>query len=92
MKRYTVFGGRGFIGSEIVSMLEAAGQDVWVPPRDDESVFDTDLGIVGSTVRGRATARMPRWVYLTPTVVCWPICWLEANLSVSSMSLPPVYT
>jgi len=46
MKRYTVFGGRGFIGSEIVSMLEAAGQDVWVPPRDDESVFDTDLGIV----------------------------------------------
>ena len=46
MKRYTVFGGRGFIGSEIVSMLEAAGQDVWVPPRDDESVYDTDLGIV----------------------------------------------
>lgn len=46
MKRYTVFGGRGFIGSEIVSMLEAAGQDVWVPPRDDENVFETDLGIV----------------------------------------------
>lgn len=46
MKRYTVFGGRGFIGSEIVSMLEAAGQNVWVPQRDDESVFDTDLGIV----------------------------------------------
>lgn len=46
MKRYTVFGGRGFIGSEIVSMLEAAGQNVWVPPRDDESVFDTDLGTV----------------------------------------------
>ena len=36
----------GFIGSEIVSMLEAAGQNVWVPPRDDESVFDTDLGTV----------------------------------------------
>lgn len=46
MKRYTVFGGRGFIGSEIVGMLEAAGQDVWVPARDDASVFDTDLGIV----------------------------------------------
>lgn len=46
MKRYTVFGGRGFIGGEIVSMLEAAGQDVWVPPRNDESVFETDLGIV----------------------------------------------
>lgn len=46
MKHYTVFGGRGFIGSEIVSMLEAAGQNVWAPPRDDESVFDTDLGTV----------------------------------------------
>lgn len=46
MKCYTVFGGRGFIGSEIVGMLEAAGQDVWVPPRDDGSVFDTDLGTV----------------------------------------------
>ncbi|MHC6657503.1 NAD-dependent epimerase/dehydratase family protein [Aeromonas salmonicida] len=46
MKRYTVFGGRGFIGSEIVGMLEASGQDVWVPSRDDDSVFETDLGTV----------------------------------------------
>ncbi|MBV7598797.1 SDR family oxidoreductase [Aeromonas encheleia] len=46
MKCYTVFGGRGFIGSEIVGMLEASGQDVWVPPRDDENIFETDLGIV----------------------------------------------
>lgn len=46
MKRYTVFGGRGFIGSEIVSNLETAGHEVWIPLRDDESVFDTDLGVV----------------------------------------------
>lgn len=46
MKCYTVFGGRGFIGREIVSMLEETGNKVWVPQRDDLSIFDIDLGTV----------------------------------------------
>nr|QLL91169.1 dTDP-glucose-4,6-dehydratase [Plesiomonas shigelloides] len=46
MARYTVFGGRGFIGSEIVKRLEDSGQDVWVPRRDDKTIFKSELGIV----------------------------------------------
>lgn len=43
---YTVIGGRGFIGSEIVENLRAKGENVVVPPRDDNSLFEKDLGIV----------------------------------------------
>jgi nucleoside-diphosphate-sugar epimerase len=46
MAHYTVFGGKGFIGSHIVKNLEDAGYDVWVPARDDASVFKEDLGLV----------------------------------------------
>ena len=40
---YTVIGGRGFIGSEIVENLLAKGEDVEVPPRDDKTLFERDL-------------------------------------------------
>lgn len=46
MSLYTVFGGRGFIGSEICSQLEQKGYSIWVPERDDDSIFDVDLGTV----------------------------------------------
>ncbi|MCS6098301.1 NAD-dependent epimerase/dehydratase family protein [Shewanella baltica] len=46
MALYTVFGGRGFIGSEIVGQLEAQGHSTFVPVRDDCTVFERDLGIV----------------------------------------------
>ena len=46
MSRYTVFGGRGFIGSEITRMLTQQGHTIWVPERGDDSIFDVDLGIV----------------------------------------------
>lgn len=46
MNLYTVFGGRGFIGSEICKQLEQQGNTVWVPERDDTSIFNVDLGTV----------------------------------------------
>lgn len=46
MALYTVFGGRGFIGSEIVSQLTALGHTTFVPSRNDNSIFKRDLGIV----------------------------------------------
>jgi len=46
MASYTVFGGRGFIGSEFVKQLRANGHEVFVPKRNDKSVFDKDLGTV----------------------------------------------
>lgn len=46
MSLYTVFGGRGFIGSEIVKQLNLLGHNVFVPERDDQSIYHKDLGIV----------------------------------------------
>lgn len=46
MASYTVFGGRGFIGSHIVKKLEEEGNDVWVPSRKDDSIYSENLGIV----------------------------------------------
>ncbi len=46
MSLYTVFGGRGFIGSEIVKQLNLLGHNVFVPERDDESIYHKDLGTV----------------------------------------------
>ncbi|ATD08971.1 NAD(P)-dependent oxidoreductase [Pseudoalteromonas piscicida] len=44
MENYTVFGGSGFIGREVVSRLEKKGANVFVPKRNDLSVFERDLG------------------------------------------------
>lgn len=46
MALYTVFGGRGFIGTEIVTQLLSLGHTVFVPTRDDITIFERDLGIV----------------------------------------------
>ncbi|WP_445776041.1 NAD-dependent epimerase/dehydratase family protein [Shewanella sp.] len=46
MALYTVFGGRGFIGSEVVRQLEAQGHIAYVPARNDDSILERDLGIV----------------------------------------------
>ncbi len=42
----TVLGGRGFIGQSLVRHLEAEGCEVWVPERDDRSIFEKPLGHV----------------------------------------------
>ncbi len=46
MEKFTVFGGRGFIGSAFVNELKQQGHDVNVPERDDESIYNSDLGTV----------------------------------------------
>lgn len=46
MAQYTVIGGRGFIGNEIVDQLKKLKHDVWVPQRDEQTLFTKDLGIV----------------------------------------------
>lgn len=46
MAQYTVFGGRGFIGNEIVEQLLLQHHEVWVPERDDKSIFTKNLGVV----------------------------------------------
>lgn len=42
----TVLGGRGFIGQGLVRHLESEGCEVWVPERDDSSIFEKPLGHV----------------------------------------------
>lgn len=44
--KFTVFGGRGFIGSEFVKELKNQGHDVFVPEREDPRIYEDDLGIV----------------------------------------------
>ncbi|MGR5333197.1 SDR family oxidoreductase [Photobacterium damselae] len=46
MSKYTVFGGRGFIGSEFVKELISQGHDVFVPEREDPRIYEENLGIV----------------------------------------------
>lgn len=64
---YTVIGGRGFIGSEIVENLLAKGEKVEVPPRDDETLFDRDLGIVIYAAGNGDCANTPFDVYKSNT-------------------------
>ena len=44
--RFTVLGGRGFIGSHLVRHLRRQGHEVWVPQRDDSALFERELGHV----------------------------------------------
>ena len=46
MALYTVFGGRGFIGSEIVTQLNMLGDNTYVPERDDTNIFERNLGTI----------------------------------------------
>ncbi|HIF9244536.1 TPA: NAD-dependent epimerase/dehydratase family protein [Photobacterium damselae] len=46
MGKFTVFGGRGFIGSEFVNELNRQGHEVYVPERGDENIYTSNLGIV----------------------------------------------
>lgn len=64
---YTVIGGRGFIGSEIVDILLANGETVVVPPRDDNSLFEKDLGIVIYAAGNGDCANSPFDVYKSNT-------------------------
>lgn len=64
---YTVIGGRGFIGSEIVGNLKAKGETVVVPPRDDDSLFNSELGIVIYAAGNGDCANTPFDVYKSNT-------------------------
>lgn len=44
MKKYTVIGGHGFIGSHFVSSLD--NSTVWVPEKNDPGIFKNNLGIL----------------------------------------------
>ncbi|HFK5720587.1 TPA: NAD-dependent epimerase/dehydratase family protein [Enterobacter asburiae] len=44
MSIYTVVGGNGFIGSEIVRHLHSLHKDVWIPERNDPNIFSKKLG------------------------------------------------
>jgi nucleoside-diphosphate-sugar epimerase len=44
--RWTVLGGRGFVGSRLADHLRAQGAEVWVPAREDLALWGRDLGHV----------------------------------------------
>ncbi|CAH7044342.1 dTDP-glucose 4,6-dehydratase [Vibrio chagasii] len=46
MSFYTVFGGSGFIGTEVVAQLKARNISYWVPARDERKIYERDLGTV----------------------------------------------
>jgi nucleoside-diphosphate-sugar epimerase len=46
MRRYTVIGAGGFIGSRMVGALSARGEDVYAPERGDPDLISRDLGRV----------------------------------------------
>ncbi|MFA0005419.1 NAD-dependent epimerase/dehydratase family protein [Vibrio splendidus] len=46
MSLFTVFGGKGFIGSSVVLKLRSYGYDVYVPEKKDEGIFNRNLGTV----------------------------------------------
>ncbi len=46
MTRWTVLGGRGFVGSRLADHLRAQGAEVWVPAREDLALWGRDLGHV----------------------------------------------
>jgi nucleoside-diphosphate-sugar epimerase len=46
VRRYTVIGAAGFVGSRLAKALEADGHAVYAPERDDDGLFTRDLGRV----------------------------------------------
>ncbi|WP_272678181.1 SDR family oxidoreductase [Providencia sp. PROV137] len=46
MSLYTIFGGRGFIGSEFVRQLTKLGHDIYIPERNDANIYKKGLGTV----------------------------------------------
>lgn len=46
MRKATVVGGRGFIGSHLVKKLTAEGVECFIPRHDDPELFERDLGDV----------------------------------------------
>jgi nucleoside-diphosphate-sugar epimerase len=44
--KYTVIGGNGFIGNQIVLTLKENGEDVYVPVKGGTEIYNEDLGIV----------------------------------------------
>ncbi|EPN6882160.1 MULTISPECIES: NAD-dependent epimerase/dehydratase family protein [unclassified Providencia] len=46
MNLYTIFGGKGFIGSEFARKLTNLGHHVYIPERNDSNIYNKDLGIV----------------------------------------------
>lgn len=46
MTRFTVIGGKGFIGSEVCKVLSAKGMNVYIPEKNSPSLFEEDLGVV----------------------------------------------
>ncbi len=45
-QKYTILGGKGFIGRHLVDTLMKSGADVYVPERGDEEIFSQPLGTV----------------------------------------------
>ncbi|WP_345867263.1 SDR family oxidoreductase [Shewanella algae] len=46
MALYTVLGGKGFIGNEVVKQLHARGDKVFVPEKEDTTILERELGTV----------------------------------------------
>ncbi len=56
---FTVFGATGFVGQHLVAQLEAEDEQVFAPGRDDESIFDRDLGHVIFSIGNNRFATEP---------------------------------
>ena len=70
---YTVIGGRGFIGSEIVENLLAKGENVEVPPRDDK-IWGLSSMLLAMVI---VQTRRLKYINLTPS--CWQHFWNALN-------------
>jgi nucleoside-diphosphate-sugar epimerase len=46
MSMYTIVGGKGFIGSEMETLLLGYGHEVFIPEKNDSRLFEVELGTV----------------------------------------------
>lgn len=44
LKKVTIIGGRGYIGRHLAAHLRSSGVEVFIPERNDERIFESDLG------------------------------------------------